>query len=207
MWDPAAQDFTHPYERADVVAGDLQVLHTWEPVGWSLAGSPAGFRADCGRVDAAVLVYSVGSRASFEGLRWLWAAYRALARQTPPGLVRPVMVVAAKADLPRAEWAVSEAEGLRFADAIGAMFAAVSAREGFGVRAVRAQMLVWSLAFTLKLDRDGRGPTHVWEPVRWDWVDRPVPAPGTPARDAGPEEGLSLCDVVSASAMGDNADT
>lgn len=195
-----------------MVAGDIQVLHTWEAVGWSLGDSPAQFRADCGRVDAAVFVYSVGSRASFEGLRWLWEAFRALGRQTPPGLARPVMVVAAKADLARADWAVPEPEGRAFADAIGARFAAVSARDpspspSHALARLRAQMVVSSLAFLLKLDRDGRGPTHVWEPVRWDWVDRPLPAlGGTPDHDAGPEGDESSRDAMAASAVGGKGD-
>ena len=109
-------------------------------------------------------------------------------------------------DLPAADWAVSEDEGRGFADAIGAMFATVSARdpEPRALARLRAQMIVWSLAFLLKLDRDGRGPTHVWEPVRWDWVDRPLT---TTARDTDPEGGVSSCGAASVSKMGGSDDT
>ena len=68
-------------------------------------------------------------------------------------------------------------------------------------------MVVWSLAFLLKLDRDGRGPTHARVPVRWDGVNRPLPASGTPGCDAGPEGGLSSCNAASASETGSHDDT
>ena len=135
--------------------------YSWQPISWSWERQAVLGAGQLARdVDAAVFVYSVASRASFEGVRELWEAYRAAQKPAPAGVVRPAMVVACKADLPRVEWAVGEDEGLRFADAIGAMFTRCSAKDGFGVREVYVQMLVWTLAFNFKLQQAWQSDGH-----------------------------------------------
>lgn len=127
--------------------------YSWQPISWCWERHHMLEPYLVRNVDTAVFIYSVASRASFEGLRELWDVYRAAQKPAPGGIVRPAMVVACKADLPRVEWAVSEDEGLRFADGIGAMFTRCSAKEDFGINEVYVQMLVWTLAFNFKLQQ------------------------------------------------------
>lgn len=134
--------------------------YSWQPISWSWERHELLAPYLARDVDAAVLIYSVASRASFEGVRELWDVYRAAQKPAPGGIVRPVMVVACKADLPRVEWAVGEEEGLRFADGIGAMFTRCSARDDFGVSEVYVQMLVWTLAFNFKLQQAWQSDGH-----------------------------------------------
>jgi GTPase SAR1 family protein len=95
--------------------------------GPDLGKSPADLYG--GETAIAILVYSVASRASFEGMKKLWDAYQAVREPASPLFSRPVIVAACKINLPRDEWEVTEKEVEQFAEGIGAMFCQTSAKD------------------------------------------------------------------------------
>jgi len=85
---------------------------------------------DC---EGCVFVYDVSNRVSFEKLADIYKVVRGVLTAPASKALKPAMVVANKTDLPKAAWEVAAAEGIRFAEQIGATFVETSAKLGSGV--------------------------------------------------------------------------
>ncbi|KAH8883461.1 P-loop containing nucleoside triphosphate hydrolase protein [Thozetella sp. PMI_491] len=95
----------------------------------------AAFR-DC---EGCMYVYDVANRASFDSIARLHSNMDAELQVTTgktsrsSKIIKPMIVIANKIDLPEAEWQVSHEEGRRWAESIGAKLMPASAKTGEGV--------------------------------------------------------------------------
>lgn len=92
---------------------------------------PAALAGSLKGVDACLLVYDVGERASFAEMRDVYETV--VAASGGRDVCVPVGVVAAKSDTRGGKWLVGAQEGRQFAGRVGGVFAACSAKEGEGV--------------------------------------------------------------------------
>jgi len=130
-FDPRSEPATQPAAQHQPLPGDDAPLPS------RAAAMMQQLVRDC---DGCVFVYDVSNRASFEKLADIYEVVRGVLAAPASKAPKPAVVVANKTDLPRTAWEVAAAEGIRFAEQIGATFAEASAKLGSGVDEIAVEM-------------------------------------------------------------------